>query len=91
MDQGYEKDGYFGAMNAAAETLVLISRETYVSPFFIAMVYSFAEDKEKTLEWLENGFEMKDPNMPYIRTFRLLHDDPRYQELLRKMNLPLVR
>jgi serine/threonine protein kinase/tetratricopeptide (TPR) repeat protein len=91
MDQGYEKDGYFGAMNAAAETLASFSRETYVSPFFIAMVYSFAEDKEKTLEWLENGFEMKDPNMPYIRTFRLLHDEPRYQDLLRKMNLPLVR
>jgi serine/threonine protein kinase/Tfp pilus assembly protein PilF len=91
MDQGYAKDGYFGAMNAAAETLVSFSRETYVSPFFIAMVYSFAEDKEKTLEMLEKGYEIRDPNMPYIRTFRLLHEDPRFQDLLRKMNLPTTK
>ena len=88
MDQGYEKDGYFGAMNTAAETLVSFTRETYVSPFFIAMVYSFAEDQEKTLEWLEKGYEIRDPNMPYIRTFSLLDNDPRYQDLLRRMNLP---
>ena len=92
MDQGYEKDGYFGAMNAAAETLALISRETYVSPFFIAQMYSFAENKEKTLEMLEKGFKVRDPNMPYIRAFNsLLHDEPRYQELLRKMNLPATK
>jgi hypothetical protein len=55
------------------------------------MLYFFAGDKEKTIEWLEKGYEMKDPMMPYIGSpdlFDLLHDDPRYQDLLRRMNLP---
>jgi hypothetical protein len=36
------------------------------------------------------GYEMKDPMMPYVSifTFDLLDDDPRYQDLLRRMNLP---
>jgi hypothetical protein len=33
----------------------------------------------------------KDPNMPYISTdpiFDIIYNEPRFQELLRKMNLP---
>jgi serine/threonine-protein kinase len=91
MAQGYEEDGYSGAMTSAAETMEAFSKQTYVSPYSIAMVYALAGDKEKTIEWLERGYEMKDPMMPYISifTFDLLDDDPRYQDLLRRMNLPL--
>jgi hypothetical protein len=34
---------------------------------------------------------MKDPMMPYVSiySFDLVDDDPRYQELLRRMNLPM--
>ena len=54
------------------------------------MIYALAGDQEKTIEWLEMGYEMKDPKMPYVSsfTFDLLDDDPRYQDLLRRMNLP---
>jgi hypothetical protein len=50
-----------------------------------------AGEKELALEWLEKGFEMRDPNMPYISVppaFDSLRDDPRFQDLLRRMNLP---
>jgi serine/threonine-protein kinase len=81
IEQGYEKDGYAGAMRSAAETLEAFSQEAFISP-----------DKEKSLEWLEKGYEIKDPNMPYIKGHgiidNLLHDDPRFQDLLRRMNLP---
>ncbi|MGM0467078.1 MAG: hypothetical protein ACQERH_11680 [Acidobacteriota bacterium] len=42
------------------------------------------------MEWLEKAYEIRDPIMPYVgyHIFDLLDDDPRYQELLRKMNLP---
>jgi serine/threonine-protein kinase len=92
MAQGYEKDGYSGAMSLAAETLAAFSQETYISPFFISMLYAFAGDKEKTLTWLERAYKMKDPNMPYIGAKgvhqNLVYDDPRFQDLLRRMNLP---
>jgi len=85
-----EEGGYSGAMTSAAETMAAFSKQTYVSPYFIAQVYALAGDKEKTIEWLERGYEMKDPMMPYVGgfTYDLLDDDPRYQNLLRRMNLP---
>ena len=90
MAQGYEENGYSGAMTSAAETMEAFSKQTYISPYSIAMVYALAGDKEKTIEWLERGYEIKDPMMPYVSifTFDLLDDDPRYQDLLRRMNLP---
>jgi serine/threonine-protein kinase len=91
MARGYEQDGYRGAMRIAAETLVSFSQETYISPWFIAFVYSFAGEKEQALDWLERAYEMKDPIMPYLITpgFDILRDESRFQELLRKMNLPV--
>jgi TolB-like protein/lipoprotein NlpI len=91
MAQGYEEDGYSGAMTSAAETMEAFAKQTYVSPYYIAQMYAFAGDKEKTMGWLEKGYEMRDPMMPYIHgfIFDLLDDDPRYQDLLLKMNLPL--
>jgi serine/threonine protein kinase/Tfp pilus assembly protein PilF len=93
IEQGYEKDGYSGAMRSAAETLAEFSQQAFVSPWFISFVYAAAGDEDKTLEWLEKGYEIKDPNMPYISGSgiidSILRDDPRFQELLRKMNLPV--
>jgi len=90
MARGYDEGGYRGAMTSAAETLAELSKQTYISPYFIAETYVFAEDKDKAMEWLEKAHEMRDPMMPYVGSpiFDLLDDDPRYQDLLRRMNLP---
>jgi TolB-like protein/Tfp pilus assembly protein PilF len=94
MSNGYETGGYLGAMHAAAEALVAISQQVYIGPWFIAYPYAAAGETEKTLQWLEKGFEIRDPNMPYIIEpifVDLLGDEPRYQELLQKMNLPVAK
>ena len=60
--------------------------------YVIARVYSFRGETDRAFEWLEQAREghvrmlntlMVDPN------FRPLHSDPRWAELLRKMNLPV--
>jgi serine/threonine protein kinase/lipoprotein NlpI len=91
MARGYEEGGYRGAMTSAAETMAAFAKQTYVSPYFIASMYVSAEDKDNTMEWLEKAYEMRDPNMPYVSNpyFDFLDDDPRYQDLLRRMNLPI--
>jgi adenylate cyclase len=93
LTRGYEKAGYQGAWNSAAEMLIELSKGTYVLPWFIAESYAYAGNKEKTMDWMEKGFKVGDPNMPYIdilpQYVDLLGDEPRYQELLRKMNLPV--
>jgi len=90
MSSGYETGGYPWAMHAAAETLAAISQQVYIGPCFIAFPYAAAGETEKALECLEKGFEIGDPNMPYMEEpifADLLGDEPRYQDLLRKMNL----
>jgi hypothetical protein len=45
----------------------------------------------EALDCLELAFEEHDPNMPYIGVrvgLRSLRNEPRFQELLRRMNLP---
>ncbi len=92
MSSGYETGGYSGAMKSVADTLAAFSKETFIGPFWIAFAYGFTGEKEKALEWLEKGYEIKDPSMPFIGGHgvinNLLDGDPRYQDLLRRMNLP---
>ena len=65
MSSGYETGGYPGAMRAAAETLVVISQKVYIGPWILAHPFAAAGEIEKALEWLEKGYEIRDPNMPY--------------------------
>ena len=57
----------------------------------IAFVYVLLGDKEKTFEWLEKAFQARDTELPRFRlgpTFEPIRDDPRYKDLLKRMNLP---
>ena len=50
-----------------------------------------AGEKEKTLEWLERGYDAHEPDAPYMggnQVFSFLFEEPRFQDLLRKTNLP---
>jgi len=92
LTQGYTEGGYTGAMSLLAETMVAFSQETFILPYFIAQLFTYAGKKEQALEWLDKAYEMRDPNMPYLGVtpvfIDLLGNDPRFQDLLRKMNLP---
>ena len=92
LEEGYAQAGFAEAMRRAAEALVTRLPEAYSMPSDIATFYAMAGVKEKVLEWLEKGFEVRDPAMPYLRfpCYDIVRSDPRFQELWRKMNLPPV-
>jgi TolB-like protein/Tfp pilus assembly protein PilF/predicted Ser/Thr protein kinase len=90
--RGYEEGGYSGALSSAAELLTERSRTTFVTPWQIGTLYTRAGKKDKALEWLEKAFEARDGNLIYLSVdpiFDYLRDEPRFQDLLRKMNLPV--
>jgi serine/threonine protein kinase len=90
----YDKLGYAGTLNLEADTLLAQSKTKYLSQTDIASVYSLAANKEGALDCLEQAYGMHDPVVPYIGVFpnyAILRDEPRYQELLRKMNLPAAK
>jgi TolB-like protein len=91
LTQGYAQSGYRGAMRRAADLLAARARKTYVLPSDVAGLYVMAGEKAQALAWLEKGFEVRDPTMPYVNVnqiFDSLHNTPRFQALLRRMNFP---
>jgi TolB-like protein len=89
-DDGYAHGGYREAMRRAAEALAALSRTTFALPSDVAWFYIEAGDKARALDWLEKGYEVRDPAMVYLGAgwYDGLRAEPRFQALLRKMNLP---
>jgi len=90
LDRTYAANGYAAAMGRAAELLVERSRGSFVLPTDIATTYLSAGDPEQALAWLERGYEVHDPNMPYLGWpwYDSLRSEPRFKDLVRRMNLP---
>lgn len=61
-----------------------------VSPTMFARIYTRLGDKDQALAWLEKAYKEHHWRMVGLKGHRWdpLRDDPRYQELLRRMNLP---
>lgn len=56
----------------------------------IAVVYSFLQDRDETLNWLEKSVESRHPWATWINAeseFDFIRDEPRFQAILQKMNL----
>ncbi len=92
---GFLAAAYFRAgMRERAEKLMAEvaekSKRQFVSPVCFAIYHAAAGDTEKTFEFLEAAFAERDPYLtrisaePYFDSF---HADPRYDELMKKMNL----
>jgi TolB-like protein len=90
-ERGYSEAGYQGAELRRAD--VCASR--YGTPggrpaLVIAHMYVCGGAKEQALDWLEKAYEERDPNLPYLGlpNWDPLRSEPRFQDLLRRMNLP---
>jgi len=92
LDEGYAQGEYAEAMKRTAEAQIARFPGPICGPSDIAIFYTMAGEKDKAIEWLEKGLEFHDPVLPYLGLpafVDLLGDELRYQELLRKMNLPV--
>jgi hypothetical protein len=78
-------------MGHGEEALVARLPETYYLPSDIAMFYIIAGEKDKALDWLKRGLEIHDRVLTYLELpfFDSIRSDPRFRELLHKVNLPL--
>ena len=91
MDRGYAEGGFREAVRRTAETWAARADTIYVPPVGVASLFAAAREHDRAMDWLERGFEDRDPNMPGVGVqpiFDRLHDDPRFQALRRRMNLP---
>jgi len=93
--------GYVGAAHAAAghvevaqgilQQLDELSKQQRVTPFVTGRIYGALGKKDDALRWLETAFRERDPWMLSLKTeagFDALRSDPRFQDLMRRMNFP---
>ena len=68
-----------------------ISKQKFVPATYRAIIYAGLEDKDKAFEWLEKGYDERsigEGGMIIVDPgFDPLRSDPRYKDLLRRMNL----
>ena len=66
------------------------SAQRWIDPLWTAAIYLGLGDKDGAFQWLEKGYHERSPAMVYIKTPHLesLTDDPRYTDLLLRMNFP---
>jgi eukaryotic-like serine/threonine-protein kinase len=89
--KGYSRSGYNGAIRAWLDDLISQSTHHYVSAFIVAEMYARLGEKDHALEWLEKAYRQRDAQMVDVGTepcFDVLHSDPRYTDLLRRVGLP---
>jgi adenylate cyclase len=68
-----------------------LSRRTYVSPWWMAIIYSDLGDKDKAFFWLEKCYQGREHDLVFSKVwpmFDSLHSDPRYQDLMQRVGLP---
>jgi tetratricopeptide (TPR) repeat protein len=91
LEVGFAEEGYRGAMRMAAEKLVDRSELYDVLATQVAIFFAYAGEKQRTLDWLEKAFEERETGVVKLQVdpdWDGVRDDPRFQDLLRRMNLP---
>ncbi len=85
----YEEKGFQSAVEEMALVLEERSQSSFVQPVMTGALYASIDQYEKAMDWLEKGYEMHDPDMPYIQCLPIYNQfkgRSRYDELVKKMN-----
>jgi len=84
------KSGKQAGARDELEKLLKLSKERYVSPYTIALIYNGLNERDEALVWLERGFEKRDPRMTFLKVepkWNNLRSEPRFVSLIKRMNL----
>ena len=66
------------------------AKRQYVSPTTFAPVHALLGETEQAFEWLEKAYQERDNNLSFVKIdldYESLRGDPRFTDLLERMNL----
>ena len=91
----YGESGIVAAYEELLKHLEKYAENNPVSFMDMSFRYIIANQPDKAMDWIEKGFELHDPQITYItatgRFFEQLFGNPRFIEIVQKMNLPLPK
>jgi tetratricopeptide (TPR) repeat protein len=73
------------------DELSALSRQRYVSPLDIAIVYTGLGDRNSAFQWLEKAYQERTMRIQELPDpiFDSLRSDPRFRDLMRRIGLPV--
>jgi TolB-like protein/DNA-binding winged helix-turn-helix (wHTH) protein/Tfp pilus assembly protein PilF len=86
----YARAGQRFEAQKVLQKLIDLSRQN-IGTWEVALVYAGLGDKDRAFEWLEKAYQVHDKGMLYLKVdppLDPLRSDPRFQDLLRRMNFP---
>ncbi len=90
LGHGYALAGERDKAQQALDELREMSKRRYISPYLFAVVYVGLGDKEQAFAWLEKAYQDRSFWLIWLKVeprFDSLRDDPRFQDLLRRIGL----
>ena len=88
---GGGESAYRAAMKRVGEMMAAQSKRRHVPAIRVARMFAHSGDKDSAIQWLENAYQAKESPLIRLAVFwdwDGLRSDPRFQDLLRRLNLP---
>lgn len=86
--------GYVGYFRERLSQLTNRSKESYASPYDLAEISIRLGANEQALKWLSAAYDERSPSLANVQIeprLEPLHSDPRFQEIVRKVGLPMTQ
>ncbi len=88
----YRRSGPQQALKAYSSLVAaaLVKQRGDRAPVSVAAAFAEAGDPDRSIEWLERGYAAREPTLLHVPAnvaFDSLRDDPRFQDLLRRVGL----
>lgn len=81
----YAISGKHNEALAMIDKLIALSKDVYVSPMHIAMIYAGLDNPDAAFEWLDKAYQVRARSLAWLsvtREFDGLRNDPRYNSLV---------
>jgi serine/threonine protein kinase/Flp pilus assembly protein TadD len=89
--RAYAVSGKEAAAQKLLDALKQPSKQAYLFPYDVAMVYAGLGERDQALAWLERAYQERSSFMIALKVdpqLDSLRSDPRFQDLVRRMNFP---
>lgn len=87
----YGRWGHKSDATAALHRMNELTKEEYVTPYGMALIFAGLNDREQAIHWLQKAYEDRSHWLVWLNLdprFDNVRSDPRFADLLRRMHFP---